>query len=70
MARYGVGKPPFREDQTPRPEDPYGIAKYGVEQELRVSHEMFGLPYIVFRPHSLAPASGPGCGSAHALPRP
>src|SRR3954468_22171683 len=31
MARYGVGKPPFREDQAPHPEDPYGIAKYAAE---------------------------------------
>src|SRR3982750_869957 len=31
MARYGVGEPPFTEDQTPQPEDPYGIAKYAAE---------------------------------------
>ncbi len=35
------------------PEDPYGIAKLAVEQELRVSHEMFGLDYIIFRPHNV-----------------
>ena len=34
----------------PVPEDSYGISKLAVEQELRVSHEMFGLDYIVFRP--------------------
>ena len=27
MAVYGVGNPPFTEDQLPTPEDPYGIAK-------------------------------------------
>ena len=38
---------------VPRPEDSYGIAKFAVEQELRVSHEIFGLDYIVFRPHNV-----------------
>src|SRR3954463_16485932 len=31
MARYGHGKPPFTEEQTPAPVDPYGIAKYAGE---------------------------------------
>ena len=38
---------------TPHPEDPYGIAKLAVEQELRVCKEMFDLDYIVFRPHNV-----------------
>jgi len=37
----------------PEPEDSYGIAKFAVEQELAVSHEMFGLPYVIFRPHNV-----------------
>jgi UDP-glucose 4-epimerase len=41
------------EDMTPVPEDSYGISKLAVEQELRVSHEMFGLDYVVFRPHNV-----------------
>ncbi len=43
----------MREETIPIPEDSYGIAKLGVEQELRVSHEMFGLDYIIFRPHNV-----------------
>jgi len=43
----------MKEDLIPLPEDPYGIAKLAVEQELRVSHEMFGLNYIIFRPHNV-----------------
>lgn len=35
------------------PEDSYGIAKLAVEQELKVSHEMFGLDYVIFRPHNV-----------------
>lgn len=53
IAVYGALKPPVTEDMTPVPEDPYGIAKLAVEQELRVTHEMFGLNYIIFRPHNV-----------------
>ncbi len=38
---------------TPMPEDSYGIAKSAIEQELKVSHEMFGLDYVIFRPHNV-----------------
>lgn len=53
IAVYGAGKPPLKEDTIPVPEDPYGIAKLAVEMELRVSHEMFGLNYVIFRPHNV-----------------
>jgi UDP-glucose 4-epimerase len=53
IAVYGAGQSPMSEDMIPRPEDSYGIAKFAVEQELRVSHEMFGLDYIIFRPHNV-----------------
>jgi len=53
IAVYGAGQAPMTEDMIPIPEDPYGIAKLAVEQELRVSHEMFGLDYVVFRPHNV-----------------
>jgi UDP-glucose 4-epimerase len=53
IAVYGTGQTPMREDMTPIPEDSYGISKLAVEQELRVSHEMFGLEYVIFRPHNV-----------------
>lgn len=53
IAVYGKNQLPMHEDLIPQPEDPYGIAKYAVEQELKVSHEMFGLNYIIFRPHNV-----------------
>jgi UDP-glucose 4-epimerase len=53
IAVYGAGQSPMSEDMTPMPEDSYGIAKLAVEQELRVSHEMFGLDYVIFRPHNV-----------------
>lgn len=53
IAVYGKGQVPLREDTFPLPEDSYGIAKLAVEQELRVSHEIFGLNYVIFRPHNV-----------------
>ncbi len=53
IAVYGAGQVPMREDTVPVPEDSYGISKLAVEQELRVTHEMFGLDYIIFRPHNV-----------------
>lgn len=53
IAVYGAGQTPMSEDMIPMPEDSYGIAKYAIEQELRASHEMFGLDYVIFRPHNV-----------------
>lgn len=53
IAVYGKGQLPMREDMTPVPEDPYGISKLAVEQDLRCTHEMFGLDYVIFRPHNV-----------------
>jgi UDP-glucose 4-epimerase len=53
IAVYGAGQAPLKEEMVPIPEDSYGIAKLAVEQELKVSHEMFGLDYIIFRPHNV-----------------
>ncbi|MDG6997807.1 MAG: NAD-dependent epimerase/dehydratase family protein [Nitrososphaerota archaeon] len=53
IAVYGPNQVPMIEGAVPQPEDPYGIAKYAVEMDLKESHEMFGLDYIVFRPHNV-----------------
>jgi UDP-glucose 4-epimerase len=53
IAVYGANQTPMTEDLVPRPEDPYGISKYAVELDLAAAHEMFGLPYTVFRPHNV-----------------
>lgn len=53
IAVYGKNQLPMTEDSTPMPEDSYGIAKYAVERELEVSKDMFGLNYIIFRPHNV-----------------
>jgi UDP-glucose 4-epimerase len=53
IAVYGAGQTPMSEELTPRPEDPYGVSKYAVELDLEAAHRMFGLPYVVFRPHNV-----------------
>jgi UDP-glucose 4-epimerase len=53
IAVYGSGQVPMSEEMEPLPEDPYGIAKYTVELDLRAAHDLFGLNYIIFRPHNV-----------------
>jgi UDP-glucose 4-epimerase len=53
IAVYGKGQLPMTEEMTPQPEDPYGVSKYAVELDLAAAFHMFGLPYIVFRPHNV-----------------
>lgn len=53
IAVYGSANPPMCEDTTPIPEDPYGIAKYAVELDLKSAHEMWGLNSVILRPHNV-----------------
>ena len=53
IAVYGTNQLPMREDLVPNPEDSYGIAKLSVEKELEITKRMFGLNYIIFRPHNV-----------------
>ena len=53
IAVYGANQVPLREEMAPRPEDPYGIAKLAVEQDLHACREQFGLDYVIFRPHNV-----------------
>lgn len=53
IAVYGRNQVPMIESLVPQPEDPYGIAKYAVEQDLREAHEIFGLNHVIFRPHNV-----------------
>jgi UDP-glucose 4-epimerase len=55
IAVYGAstGSGPMTEETVPHPEDSYGIAKFAVEQELMVTRAMFGLEYMIFRPHNV-----------------
>ena len=53
IAVYGTNTLPLIETQHPKPEDPYGIAKYAVEMDIINAHQMFGLNYVIFRPHNV-----------------
>ncbi|QLH31121.1 MAG: NAD-dependent epimerase/dehydratase family protein [Cyclobacteriaceae bacterium] len=53
IAVYGANQLPMTEDLVPQPEDPYGIAKYAIEMDLKAFHHMFGLNHIIFRPHNV-----------------
>jgi len=53
IAVYGKNQLPMKEETVPNPEDPYGVSKYAVELDLKAAHEMFGLNYVIFRPHNV-----------------
>jgi UDP-glucose 4-epimerase len=53
MAVYGNQKSPFSEEMLPIPVDPYGIAKYAVEMDIKLANEQFGLRYNIVRPHNV-----------------
>lgn len=53
IAVYGAQEPPFSESDTPLPCDPYGAAKACMEADLKAAHAVFGMNYILFRPHNI-----------------
>ncbi len=52
-AVYGDVSAAATEDTPPAPADPYAIAKLAVEHDLRAAGRLFGLPWIIFRPHNV-----------------
>lgn len=48
---YGPG--PFKEFHIPQPIDPYGIAKYAAEMDIKVAAEQHGLDYVIVRPFNV-----------------
>lgn len=53
IAVYGNIKPPFTEDMTPVPNDPYGIAKLACEMDIRVAGEQHNLDWCIVRPFNV-----------------
>ena len=54
MAVYGHGEnQAFDEKQIPCPIDPYGVAKYACEMDIRIAGEQHGLDWCVIRPHNV-----------------
>jgi UDP-glucose 4-epimerase len=53
MAVYGDQKPPFREEFSMKPNDPYGAAKAYCENVLEVFAHNYDLEYVTIRPHNV-----------------
>ena len=53
MAVYGHGNPPFDERDLPQPIDPYGVAKYACEMDIKIAGEQHGLDWCIIRPHNV-----------------
>jgi UDP-glucose 4-epimerase len=54
LAVYGHGDVGiFDEDQIPQPIDPYGVAKFGCEMDIKIAAEQHGLDYCIIRPHNV-----------------
>ncbi len=53
MARYGNQKSPFTEDMTPKPVDPYGVAKVAGEDILKILADLNGMEWNIAVPHNI-----------------
>ena len=54
MAVYGHGENKlFNESQVPCPIDPYGVAKYACEMDIRIAGEQHDLDWCIIRPHNV-----------------
>ena len=54
MARYGEQSgTPFEENMVPKPQDPYGIAKYAAELMLQNLSSTHGMDYSILVPHNI-----------------
>lgn len=54
MAVYGYGKDGIQdENDIPDPIDPYGIAKYACEMDIKIAGKQHGLDWCIIRPHNV-----------------
>jgi UDP-glucose 4-epimerase len=53
MARYGNQEYPFKETQSPKPVDPYAIAKVAGEDVLRCLAELNNMEWVIAVPHNI-----------------
>lgn len=54
MSRYGTQETlPFTEDMIPKPQDPYGIAKYASELLVENLSKTHGMEYVIVVPHNI-----------------
>ena len=53
MARYGNIKPPFKEDDSINPVDPYGVSKVAAENILKILCDTHKVQYNIAVPHNI-----------------
>lgn len=53
MARYGTQPTPYTEDMTPKPQDPYGIAKVAGEDTLKLLGDVHDMEWNIAIPHNI-----------------
>ena len=56
MARYGNITIPYHEDDTPKPNDPYGVAKLAGEDVLKLLCDTHGMEWNIAIPHNIVGA--------------
>lgn len=52
-ARYGSIDTPYTEDMLPKPQDPYGVAKYASDLALMELAKVHGIEYSIAVPHNI-----------------
>lgn len=53
MSVYGNQDPPFDEKMPKKPVDIYGISKAATEEAIEVFSKIYGLEYVILRPHNV-----------------
>ena len=53
MARYGNISTPYKEIDTPKPVDPYGVSKLAAENILKILSRTHGIEYNIAVPHNI-----------------
>lgn len=53
IAVYGASQTPFREKDTPHPEDLYGVTKFAMEEAIKILSKVHGFEFVITRPHNV-----------------
>lgn len=53
IAVYGTLQTPFKESDTPNPEDLYGLSKLVMEESLKILSQVHDFEYVITRPHNV-----------------
>ena len=53
VGRNNEKKTMFDETQIPAPIDPYGVAKYACEMDIKIAGEQHDLDWCILRPHNV-----------------